>query len=66
MQGIRRKVVYVSLYELIAVTLTSAALILLGLGWNFAFVGASTLVAEGLDVVGLIVGGEDPKRPGYA
>lgn len=24
------------------------------------------LVAEGLDVVGLIVGGEDPKRPGYA
>ena len=24
------------------------ALILLGLGWNFAFVGASTLVAEGL------------------
>lgn len=25
-----------------------AALILLGLGWNFAFVGASTLVAEGL------------------
>ncbi len=24
------------------------------------------LVAEGLDVAGLIVGGEDPKRPGYA
>ena len=24
------------------------------------------LVAEGLDVVGLIVGGDDPKRPGYA
>ena len=24
------------------------------------------LVADGLDVVGLIVGGEDPKRPGYA
>ena len=24
------------------------------------------LVGEGLDVVGLIVGGEDPKRPGYA
>ena len=24
------------------------------------------LVAEGLDVVGLVVGGEDPKRPGYA
>ena len=24
------------------------------------------LIAEGLDVVGLIVGGEDPKRPGYA
>lgn len=24
------------------------------------------LVAEGLDVLGLIVGGEDPKRPGYA
>ena len=25
-----------------------AALVLLGLGWNFAFVGASTLVVEGL------------------
>lgn len=24
------------------------------------------LVAEGLDVIGLVVGGEDPKRPGYA
>ena len=24
------------------------------------------LIADGLDVVGLIVGGEDPKRPGYA
>lgn len=24
------------------------------------------LVGEGLDVVGLVVGGEDPKRPGYA
>ena len=26
----------------------------------------SKLIAEGLDVAGLIVGGEDPKRPGYA
>ncbi|WEN43762.1 N-acetyl-alpha-D-glucosaminyl L-malate synthase [Thauera sp. GDN1] len=25
-----------------------------------------TLLSDGLDVVGLIVGGEDPKRPGYA
>ena len=24
------------------------------------------LVAEGVDVIGLVVGGEDPKRPGYA
>lgn len=24
------------------------------------------LVAEGIDVIGLVVGGEDPKRPGYA
>ncbi|WP_345793213.1 glycosyltransferase family 4 protein [Thauera sp. JM12B12] len=24
------------------------------------------LVADGLDVIGLVVGGEDPKRPGYA
>lgn len=40
MQGIRRKVVYVSLYELIAVTLTSAALILLGHGLAHAGVAA--------------------------
>lgn len=27
---------------------------------------AGRLVAQGLDVAGLVVGGEDPKRPGYA